>query len=166
MLVLVPSEVDGVPYTLNKLGELIQSRFPENVRGYHIYDSDIQNQLGSVSPQAPYWLLMTRSILPGSMIMSYPAQDDLLADRARETGIDYRIPSVLEAATAILAHYVRSGERLFPGRPWTYTRCQDSVTCGNVQYPISVGGFESSGLTITYLNYDYSDGVAVCRKFF
>ena len=75
----------------------------------------------------------------------------------------YELPSVLEAATAILMHHVREGDRRFGDHPWTYTRCQEVV---DGRYPAVVGGFESSGLCIGTGRYvNHHSGVACCRKF-
>ena len=171
VLVLVPSEVDGVPYTLDKLGELIQPHFPYNGEGYGYYDSDTKTQLGSVSPPAPCWVLLTRDVIPGTRGRGYESQQNLLVAHASRTGLDYCLPSTLEASTAILAHYARSSERLFSDAPWTYTRCQDLMQWSSGRYPAAVGGFDSSGL---YLNdcichYHHApslSGVSGCRKFF
>ena len=166
LLVLVPSEVDGVPYTLDKLGEVIRSRFPKNTAGYGYYDLDVKAQLGSVAPRAPYWVLLTRDVIPGSRNTSYEDQKKLLAARASKTSCDYGLPSALEASTAILAHYVRSSERLFADAPWTYSRCQDLVELRGIRSPAAVGGFGSSGLLVVndFLYAFNNDGVSGCRK--
>ncbi|MCU0317964.1 MAG: hypothetical protein MUC61_01305, partial [Amoebophilaceae bacterium] len=102
----------------------------------------------------------------------YEVQQALVA--AQSSRVDdppYAIPNVLEAATVILSHYVRSGEerqRLYSDNPWTYTRCRDLVAwCGN-NYSALVGCFSSGGLYVDYRNYpDVSNyrGVAGLRKF-
>ena len=169
VLVLVPSEVDGEPYTLTKLGELSRPGYPKNSAGYGHYDSDVKAQLGSVSTQAPCWVLLTRDIIPGSRNTSYEDQKKLLVvARASKTSRNYGFPSALEASTAILAHYVRSSERLFSKGSVTYTRCQDLVEWGRGRYPAVVGGFGSTGLHVDYDFYDVSNycGVSGCRKFF
>ena len=167
VLVLVPSEVDGAPFTLNKLGELIRSWFPDNEEGYGSYPEPVSVHLGDrVSPKAPYWVLMTRFVLPESQDMSYRLQDDLLKTHAVKTpSLDYGLPSALEASTAILAHYVRSKERLFSDAPPTYTRCKDLAGWSNGKSPVFVGNFGSSGLHFNSRSND-GCGVSVCRKFF
>ena len=170
VLVLVPAKVDDVPYTLNKLGELIWPRFPDNEAGYRCYDSNVSIQLGSVSPQASCWVLLTRHVIPGSRCQDYETQKELVADYSRRTGLDYRLPSALEASTAVLAHYVRSGERLFAADPWIYTRCQDLVASGYGHRPVVVGGFGSAGLDVTnshiYINSYDLHGVLCCRQLY
>ncbi len=123
LLVLIPSRVDGVAFTLNKLGELARRYFPDNKEGYRYYNSGVRAQLGSTPPKASYWLLMTHDILPSSRGRTYSAQQALVADRSREAGVSYVLPGALEAATAILTHYARSGKRLYGDDPGTYTHC-------------------------------------------
>jgi actin-related protein len=147
LLVLIPSAVNGELFTLNLLGKLI--KMPKN-RGYKtqydLYDIDTQRTLGDCSPDRSYWVLMTREVLPASRSKTCKDQQLLIAEYAREAGIPYVMPHVLEAATVILSHYVRSGERLYPDNPWTYTRCQELV--GQLNYPVVVGGFSLTGLRV------------------
>jgi hypothetical protein len=77
----------------------------------------------------------------------------------------------LEAATAILTHHVRTGERLYnkDNYPWTYARCQELIRYKSKDVPSVVGGFGPSGLCtyVSSIRYDYDYiGVAGCRKFF
>ena len=162
LLVLIPSTVDGRDFNLDLLGELIQcpkgSGHPTRFR---VYDGNVQGILGAQSPVRPYWVLMTRDILEGSRSKKYAFQKALVASRARDTGLPYVLPGVLEAATAILSHYVRSGERLYADAPWTYTRCREVV---DSQYPSVSGGFVSGGLDVNCSSHvHYCDGVAALR---
>ena len=166
LLVLIPSKIDGVPYTLDKLGELIRLRFSDTAARYRYYDADTKNQLGFVSPPASCWVLLTRDVIPDSRCKPYGVQKEQAVHHAARTGLSYRLPSSLEASTTVLAHYVRSGERLFADAPLTYTRCQDLVTYEGAHYPVVVGGFESSGLSIHYDYYSFPCGVSYCREFF
>jgi hypothetical protein len=88
-----------------------------------------------------------------------------LAEALVSAHVHYDIPYVLEAATAILLHHARTGERLYTDDPYTYTRCQDRV--GSNNYPVFVGGFSSEGLHVSYNRvYDYDRrGVSCLRKF-
>jgi hypothetical protein len=100
--------------------------------------------------------------LEGSRDKAYSAQRELVESHARRTGQPYEVPGALEAATAILMHHVCTGERLFGNDPWTYMRCQELV---NVEDPVVVGGFESSGLSVFYSLCVSLRSVAGCRKF-
>ena len=167
LLVLIPARVAGKPFSLNLLEELVQipkgGGYPTN---YRYCDSDVQKQLGAQSPASSYWILMTRDVLAGSRHQTYTDQRDLIAHHASHTGLSYALPGALEAATAILLHYVRSGERLYTDNPWTYTRCQELVAWVS-DYPVVVGGFFSGGIDISC---DFTDhcsyvGMASLRKF-
>jgi NLR family CARD domain-containing protein 3 len=169
LLVLIPATVDGVPFTLNLLKELVEHPKNGGHRGqYNYYDSFVQAQLGAASPAVSYWLLMTRDVLPKSRNKTYADQKELVADHARRTSMPYELPKALEAATAILAHHVRNGERLYSNSPWTFSGCQESISYRSGEYPAVVGGFGASGLDV----YDVgispdndSRGVAGCWKF-
>jgi hypothetical protein len=169
LLVLLPATVDGKSFTLNLLEELIKSpKSSEHKTEYRWYDGyDLQEQIGNNSPDHSYWLLMTRDVLPESRGKSYGDQKALVAGHASRMGLPYELPKVLEAATAILTHYVRNGERLYSDNPWTYTRCQELISSyQSKEYPTVVGGFDSLGLDVLYNNFDnYGSGVAGFRKF-
>jgi hypothetical protein len=165
LLVLIPATVAGEPFSLNLLGELIQHpKAGDRSTKYRHYNSDVQEQLGAQSPGRSYWVLMTRDVLEGSRYETYASQKDLVAQYASRTGLPYELPGVLEVATAILSHYVRSGERLYTDVLWTWTRCQELV---NDRYPAIIGGFSDGGLGV--YNYYADDcsfrGVSSLRKF-
>jgi hypothetical protein len=170
LLVLIPARVNGQPFSLNLLRDLVQR--PNNgghKTQYRYYGNGVKEQLGTSSPAASYWLLMTRDVLPGSRDKSYGDQKKLVTDHAKRTSLPYELPQALEAVTAILAHYVRNGERLYSDNPWTYTRCQERILHQSNEYPVVVGGFLSSGLFVIDGDYFYDYrvyGVAGCRRFF
>ena len=157
LLVLIPGHVAGQPLTLDYLGELIQQ--PQEGYGtkYSDYWSAVRESIGRQASGGPYWVLMTRDVLPGSRNQYYEDQCALVA---RHQG--YTVPGALEAAVVMLLHYVRSGERLYSDNPWTYTRCRDMSMYG---YLPAVGGFSSGGLCVNHDYYDSLSGVAVLRKF-
>jgi hypothetical protein len=166
LLVLIPATVGGVPFTLNQLGELI--KHPKNGghrTKYRQYNNLVKAQIGEQSPPSSYWLLMTRDILPNSRSKTYDAQKALVAAYASKLGLPYEMPHALEAATAILLHHAREGERLFGDAPWTYTQCQEKVDKN--RYSVFVGGFSSGGLNVhyDYFVYDVHHGVSCLRKF-
>ena len=165
LLVLVPATVDGIPFTLDLLGELIKSPQGGGKKTeYRYYDSAVQEELGAKSPGSSYWVLMTRDILPDSRSNTHDAQEALVAAHARRLRLPYEMPHALEAATAILLHHARTDERLYTDDPWTFTRCQKEVD--NNRYPPVVGGFFSGGLGVFYDAFVYYDvGVSCLRKF-
>jgi hypothetical protein len=169
LLVLIPAKVDGKPFSMNLLEELIQDpKGGGHSISYHTYDSELQEQFGAQSPVRSYWVLMTRDVLEGSRDEPYASQKDLVSRHASRTGLPYELPGALEAATVILSHYVRSGEHLYTGNPWTYTRCQELVVDEDEDvYPVVVGGFSAGRLCVFYdfgLSYSHC-GVASLRKF-
>jgi hypothetical protein len=168
LLVLIPAKVNGQPFSLDLLRELIQH--PNNgghKTKYRYYGSGVQAQLGASSLAASYWLLMTRDVLPESSSKTYVNQKQLVVAQARRTGLPYELPKALEAATAILTYHVRDGERLYSDSPRIYTRCQEWILHRSNEYPVIVGGFESSGLKIRHYRSDSicGGGVAGCWKF-
>jgi hypothetical protein len=162
LLVLVPATVNRRLFTLDLLGELIRSPQRGGRKAkFEIYGNEVRRELGVQSPRSSYWVLMTRDVLPGSRDKTYDAQKAFVAEHAH-----YDVPYALEAATAILLHYARTGERLYTDAPWTYTRCQEKVL-GN-EYPVVVGGFSSVGLDVcSYGSIDHGsyDGMSCLRKF-
>jgi energy-coupling factor transporter ATP-binding protein EcfA2 len=172
LLVLLPATVNGKPFTLNLLRELIKSpKSGGHKTQYRYYDGHaVKEQIGNNAPDHSYWLLMTRDVLPESRNKTHADQKALVAGHASRTGLPYELPKALEAAAAILTHHVRNGERLYNDNPWTYTRCQE---VGDFMYegkqyrgPAVVGGFASSGLFVDYYVHDYIHiGVAGFRKF-
>jgi hypothetical protein len=174
LLVLIPATVAGRPFSLDLLEELIQCpRGAGHPTAYRYYDSNVQAMLGSQSPSSSYWVLMTRKVLEGSRNKDYASQKDLVSRHASRTGLPYELPGALEAATAILSHYVRGRERLYSDNPRTWTRCRESVRMLLVlNYSVVVGGFSTGGLFVNNDDYcdlsdSYSDyhGVAVLRRF-
>jgi hypothetical protein len=169
LLVLIPATVDGKPFNLNLLGELI--KHPKGggySTGYSFYDSDVQRVLGNQSPTGSYWVLMTRDVLEDSRNRKYAAQEALVAERASETELPYVLPGALEAATVILSHYVSSGERLYLDNPYTLTRCRDLVAYRGSNYPVAVGGFSSGGFLVhgsSIIDCSSSRGVSGLLRF-
>ena len=175
LLVLIPATVDGKPFSLNLLRKLVQS--PQGggySTRYRVYDREVQEQFGTQPPGHSYWVLMTRDVLEGSRDETYTSQQALVAQHAGRTGLYYQLPGVLEAATVILSHYVRSGERLYSDNPCTYTRCRDmdiDRALGSGSF-LTVGNFLSEGLSVSrdfssnpHGTGQYRFGVTALRQF-
>jgi hypothetical protein len=164
LLVLIPSTVDGHPFTLKLLAQLAKSpKGGEHGSKFRHCDGSIRRELGDQSPDNSYWILMTRDVLPRSLYKTCAAQDELIATCAHATGLPYTVPCALEAATAILSHYVRTGERLYASNPEKYTRCQEVV--GTSKYPVMVGCFSTEGLlVICNFFLSTSHGTSCLRK--
>jgi hypothetical protein len=167
LLVLIPATVDGEPFSLDLLRERVQ--WPRGGGHFTSYSDDseapIFKEFGAQSPKKSYWVLMTRDVLEGSRDQTYAYQQELLDAERRD--LPYELPGVLEAVTAILSHYVRSGKRLYAGEPdatddplseYTYTRCREQLP---EDTSVVVGGFEQEGgLSL----YTFFSGVGEERK--
>ncbi|MHA7878034.1 MAG: hypothetical protein ACX93T_03915 [Bacteroidota bacterium] len=167
LLVLIPATVNGSPFTLNLLEELVSSPHITTrsyATRYRLYNHKVQKAYGDSAPGRSYWILMTKEILPSSRDKDYVAQQRLVADCAREHKLGYTLPGVLEATTAVLTHYVRSGKQLYPNDPSTYTRCSEQI---DGPYPVAIGGFSDEGLHIhhTYHTLMHGFGASCLRKF-
>ena len=163
LLVLIPNTVNGKPFTMNYLGELIQKPKSGHSTKYRIYSDYAKEAVGEKSYPS-HWLLMTRDIIPGSIYKYIKECSDMIANHRKKTGISYELPNLLEATASILMHYVKTGERLlYSDDPWTYTFSQD-VDKNND--PLGVGGFAAVGLFVRRSRYVVGRlGVAGCRKF-
>ena len=166
LLALIPAQVTGSPLTLDYLGQLIERPYGGgHATKYGYYWDGARKAIGQQASGGPYWVWMTRDVLPGSCNKSYPDQCALVAEHAKRTGLGYEVPGALEAAVVMLLHHVRSGERLYSDNPWVYTLCQESIR----GYQLIAGGF-SSGL-FNGPSFYYSEagsdyiGVAGLRKF-
>ena len=148
LLTLIPATVGGKRLTLDLLGELIQRPQGGGQKMlYEYYDADVKKEHGAKGVGSPYWLLMTKDVLPGSRNQTYAAQQALVARHAQASGRPYQLPCALEAAISVLMYHAKHGERLYTDNPWTFTRCQELVI-GN--YPVVVGGFGSAGLAVSF----------------
>lgn len=169
LLTLIPTKVDGKPYCLNLLEDLIQSPRKGSKTKYDNYPDYVKNPYGSSCFSGSHWVLMMRNVLVGSRYKNYESQVELVEAYAKKTGIPFRVPNILAAATCILMHHVKSGERLYNNSPWTYTRCQEKSESGyqidKSGYQISIGGFYPRGLDIDCFDYNFiCYGVTAVRE--
>ena len=161
LLVLIPQSVNGAPLTLNSLKELIQRPCEGGHNtDYGYYNDNIKNELGDQGASHSYWALMTKDVLPNSRNKTFSEQQALIQG-------PYVVPGALEAATAILMHHAKGGEKLYPMNPTTYTRCQEMLSTG---YRVVVGSFGSSGLGVlddydVAFRVDDGGGLGGVRKF-
>jgi hypothetical protein len=155
LLVLVPAKVRDRPFTLDLLAYLAKNPYGGGHSMRCCYKSNaVKEEFGSQPSSCnAYWILVTKSVIPDSQCKTVEEQESLIADYSRKTGFNYALPSPLEAATAILSHYVRSGERICPDSPRMYTRCAGKV---DYIYPVYMGLFSLEGLTIDIDDYDSS----------
>ncbi len=139
MLILIPQTINGRPFNLNLLQDLIKrpqgSGHPTK---YQYYYEGAQKEIGNQPPPSSYWVLITKDVLPNSRNKTYSEQQALIKG-------PYTVPGALEIATGILMHHVQTGEKLYPDSLNIYTRCQERLSNG---YRVVVGSFGSSGLCL------------------
>mmetsp|Transcript_17260 Transcript_17260/g.24442 ORF Transcript_17260/g.24442 Transcript_17260/m.24442 type:complete len:703 (+) Transcript_17260:17-2125(+) len=170
LLVLIPSSVNGLTLNLNNFIEI--TKHPKkgtnmaNISSNH--DDNITGNLSPAGTSSPYWLLMTKYLIPGSRDQYFDVQKSFLKD-------GYGAPDFLEAVLAIYLHFVKTGTRLFSDSPLTYTRCK-CLAHQSTSFT-KVGGFDPDNL---YVWFDYvinltfilrvgktvnTTGLAAVRKF-
>ena len=159
LLVLIPNTVNGRPFTVSYLEELIQKPKSGYATKYKYYNDYAKEAVGDKSYPS-HWILMTSDIIPGSRHENCSKCCKLITDHIKKTGLPYELPHLLDATTSILMYYVKTGKRLYSDDPWTFTYSQDIEEYGN---QLVVGGFSSDGLSVTLSII--GNGVSGCRKF-
>ena len=155
LLVLVPASVNGLPLTLDSLGEMIKDpRQGGHHTQYRAYNDYIQREYGAIPCGESHWVLMTRDVLPGTRSRSYADQQIILAGFRFRQGA-YQVPTLLEAAVAILMEHAVTGTRLYSDAPKTYTRCQEAY---NAKWQMVFGGFAAAGPGVSYSRNCVCDG--------
>ena len=144
LLVLIPATVDGKPFCLDLLGELIKEPKTGDATEYKYFSGHVKSEHGQKALAKSYWALMTRDVLEGTPGESYKDQCAILNKQRKEK--PYEAPRLLDVATAILMEHVETGQWLFNRESWMYTRCQDQIG----KYQTAVGGFGAPGLFIVY----------------
>jgi tetratricopeptide (TPR) repeat protein len=137
ILVLVPQTVNNQSLTLKFLGELV--RKPLQGKAIKYRSVELGDYKDPAAP-ASHWTLITRDLLPTSRDKPYEEQQKIV-----QSYPDYQVPKILDATTAMFVEYFRSGMRLYPDKPATYTRCQEKF---NKNYQLIVGGFSAAGISL------------------
>lgn len=156
-LTLIPATINGEPFTLDLLSQIIKN--PKKGHKSEFFEPDynsIKEQIGKNPNPRAYWVLMTKYTLYGEN-KGYE-QSILLINKQ-----NYKAPSVLEAATSIIAHYTRRGEYLYyPAElddPKTcntfFTYCSETLEPNKNQ--VIVGAFHDKRLIIRPYDADESD---------
>ena len=161
VLVLIPETVNGKPFTLNLLQELIQNPKEKTATDFRFHSQEVKNQLAETPIEKSDWVLMTKDVIPGSRNKTYDKQKQLVQEKGAG---DYELPSAIEAAASILMHYFKTDEHLYGRHPWTFTRCQETVT--EHQWPVAIGDFSRGALyAFSWQSSGLVCGVAAVRKF-
>ena len=163
LLILIPATVNGKPFTLNSLQELIQNPKDGHKAQYKCYTDYVRNELGNQSTPSD-WVLMTRDVIPNSRSKSYEDQKKLVTTYVQISGQPYELPMTLDVVTCILMEHVQTGIKLYSDSPCTLTRCQEKVA--NNQCPVAIGGFAAGGLVVSSQWSDHVYyGVGISRRF-
>lgn len=161
MVVLIPEKVNGKPFTLNLLLQLVQKPKKKQASNFALYAHDIRHEIGERTVKEAYWILITKGVIPNSRSKTYKEQIALV-----EAKKVYKLPNTLEAATSIFTHYFKTNEMLYGQDPWTYIRCADNV--GRHPCPVAVGRFSHQGVDFCIdhpADSRSSIGVSVVRRF-
>ena len=143
LLVLIPETVNGKPFTLNFLKELIRNPKVGLKTKFKNFDDNLITELGNQSTLS-HWVLMTRDVIPNSRDKTYAEKKKYLATYA-QSGQPYELPTVIEAVTCILMEYVQTSKQFYNWLyPATYTVCQER----DCQSYVITGGFSAKGIDI------------------
>lgn len=120
--------------TIRKLGELAKKYFPNTFYGYALIQPPLIDQIGDEVSDESSWLLMTKEVFLPSLGKDYFEQKEMIDQLSKTTGSFYSIPSVLEAATCILAEYAHFGNRLLKEemKENKFIRCQHTIQGGEI----------------------------------
>ena len=179
LMLFVPPKVHGEPLSLEALEKSMNASKYQSARAkwFHV------TQAPSKTIEAPYWLLITKDVLPTSMDLPFAEQTPLIeplnrtvhktsdailglpSDKSYDNILGtYEIPEPLEVEIAILAHFAKTGERLFVER---HTRV-GTPTDGELMYAVG-GGPEAAFSVGTTQNFaadkDPMLGLALVRRF-
>ena len=152
ILTLIPANLDGKAFTLNRLSEVIEK--PKKGFKSKISESfkSIKDCVGNKRNPKPYWVLMSKEICVNRI--THEEAVEFISKKP-----NYKLPSTLEAATSFLTHYVRKGEDL--GYPKVYesgialasrtlyTYCEEK---SSNELPIVVGSFYDKTISIKEFN--------------
>jgi len=156
LLVRLPKTLNS-QLTLKNLEELVNRCFSTNNSTSLLIWSPIIKELIDESITSSHWVIMTKSLLPGSKKKSYSEQEEMIAGLSKKSIVGYRIPTILESVVCILSEYSSSKTQLFTD----YTRCRNQIQ----GYTTVVGGLSASHLSINH-NYESDKvGVVALRNF-
>ena len=146
LLTLIPKSVNGKPLTLNLLSALVKSPNNEGFSTKLLINDSVKAEIGEKPVEGSYWALLTQCAVPATPDKEFWEQVVLLKP-------SYKVPSCLEACVSILAHYVHTGEKLYPYRPQTWTRTAERVE--QKERRILVGRFDPVGLSVTAIRSEW-----------
>lgn len=154
LLVLIPATVDGVPYNLDLLGELVKSPKGEGHPTQYnpfLFTKKFLKQHGKVPAGPSHWIMLKRDVITGTLGKSYERQKALLESKTSSHPLfcRARVPKALELATGVLLEYVKTGIKFYSDCPPTKTRCLEECHTSSAVHNCMVG-FSSKGFTFSF----------------
>ena len=164
LLTLIPKTLDGKEFSLDLLGEIIMRPKSGHFALYGYYKEELKKAVGSTPVNESYWILITINAIPGSRSENFEEQKKLLKKFAEESQFSYGLPKTIEAATAILTHHVKTGQKFYlKYSPICYTRCEEVVSGQTI--PTMIGNFSDNGLFLeTYASFGKNIGASGSLK--
>jgi len=160
--VLCPQFIDGQPFTLRLLGQLVKKPQNGGHASKYAYQSEALTQHQNTPAGPACWLVMRKSV--GARDESEAAQ--VLWIQSLNAGYETR-PRAIHLATIVFTrHVLPKGERYLSdgsgqeGR-WSVVRCRELLSYGRRRYPLAVGGFAPGGLLVDCPYYDQCVSVAL-----
>jgi len=148
--VLCPQFIDGKPFTLKLLGQLVKKPKNEGHNSKYKFQSLALDQHQNRPAGPACWLVMKKDV--GALDQPYAEQIAWI--QSLPGSYEARI-SAIHLATVIFTRHVISGERHLGNRvglEWRsgFARCQELVRYGADSYPLEIGSSASNGLTVNY----------------
>lgn len=163
VLVLIPRTIAEKPLTLGNFELFARNRKKGKLTAR--YSNPYGNLMSNRSPDASYWFLMTKDVIPSSRNKLYIDQLELIRNLGERAGLSYELPTTLEAVVGIVSHYLKTEEVLY-GAEDVYIQCRDNSVIstgyhiGSQQRELIIGNKDP------YINYDATDqrGTVALRK--
>jgi len=136
---MIPKTVNCDPFTLERLNLLANNPQRGNKTRYQLTDDHTHSKITTLreeTPEKPYWILITHSTV-NTHESSTSLPDGIPSD--------YDAPTILEAATTILTHYVRSGTWLYDEG---HIYCKEERSERNTNLTIAMGKTSTNSLQI------------------
>lgn len=161
MLVLIPKTINNIPCNLSNLLLENLQKIPCIIdSGFYGFTQEQKSSYFDELVSHSHWVLMTKYMLEESKGKNYSAQEAIVAEYTKKIGINYEIPTLLDAIVCIIMHPLQSRKRLFidtflrfkennPGRP----------LCINTHNPLH------PYITSIFHFKDPKAGMAVLRRF-
>jgi len=144
-----------VPYTLNRLGTLIENP-KKGHQAYYRHLPDVLSQHGDNPAEPGCWLVMRKQLLCRNL--TYPQQVQYIKTVNERTQSSYEEElDAIDIATMVLARHVLTGERYLSDGTGeqaykAYSRCKESIKFRECAFPLIIGNFASDNLHIDSCN--------------